>query len=440
MSKHWIIGLAAISVIWGQVANGDDWPRFMGPGGESVYRETGVIATIPEEGLEVNWRVPVGWGYAGPSVANGKVFVTDFVKATGELVNGPGNRNELTGEERLLCFDAQSGQLLWENGYQEQYVLSYAGGPRATPTVDGDRVYTLGAEGKLLCRQVADGDVAWSKDFKAEYDTEGLHWGFSAAPLVDGDAVYCIVGGAGSIVVAFNKHTGEELWRELSAETAGYCSPVMIESGGVQQLVVWHPEAINGLNPETGEVFWSVDLKPDYAMSVTAPRLLGDRLFASGIGNVSALLQLGAEGPTAEVVWRGRGSNSVYCSNSTPFLEDGVIFGNGCQQGELAAVDLETGERLWRTYDATSDGRPSSHATVFIVKHEDRFFLFNEHGELILANLSRDGYEELGRFKMLEPTNEAFGRPVVWTHPAFANRCVYVRNDEELVCVSIAAE
>jgi outer membrane protein assembly factor BamB len=194
------------------------------------------------------------------------------------------------------------------------------------------------------------------------------------------------------------------------------------------------------LNPESGEVFWSVNLKPDYAMSVTAPRLLGDQLFASGIGNVSALLQLAADRPAAEVVWRGRGSNSVYCSNSTPFLEDGVIYGNGCQQGELAAVDLETGERLWRTYDANSDGRPSSHATVFIVKHEDRFFLFNEHGELILANLSRDGYEELGRFKVLEPTNEAFGRPVVWTHPAFANRCVYVRNDEELVCVSIAAE
>ena len=430
----------ALAVCYTCAANADDWPRWMGPGGDSIYRETGVIEAIPEEGLEVNWRVPVGWGYAGPAVADGRVFVPDFEKATGDLVNNPGGRNELTGEERLLCFDAESGQLLWEHGYEEQYFISYAGGPRVTPTVDDDRVYALGAEGKLVCLKVEDAEVVWSKDLKAEYDTEAPYWGFSAAPIVDGDALYCIVGGEGSIVVAFNKHSGEELWRALSAPTAGYCPPVLIDSGGTRQLVVWHPKSINGLNPDSGEVFWSVDLEPDYAMSVTAPRLLGDSLYASGIGNVSALLQLANDRPAAEVIWRGRGDNAVYCSNSTPFLEDGVIYGNGCRQGELAAVDLQSGERLWRTHDATTSGRPASHATVFLVKHEDRFFLFNEQGELILANLSRDGYEELGRFKVLEPSNEAFGREVVWTHPAFANRCVYVRNDEELVSVSIAAE
>lgn len=438
MSHRWIVGLAALLIC--STVHADDWPRWLGPGGESVYRETGVIESIPEEGLDVKWRVPVAWGYAGPAVAAGRVFVPDYVKADGELANNPGVRDELTGEERLLCFDADSGQMLWEHGYTQPYLISYAGGPRVTPTVAGEHVYTLGAEGKLLCLAVSNGDVVWSKDLKTEYDTESPYWGYSAAPLVEGDALYCIVGGEGSVVVAFDRHTGGELWRALSAPTAGYCPPVMIEAGGVDQLIVWHPQTINGLDPASGEVYWTVDLKPDYEMSVTAPRLLGDRLFASGIGNVSALLTLDSDRPAAEVAWRGQGSDSVYCSNSTPFLEDGVIYGNGCQQGELAAVDLATGERLWETFDATTGGRPAGHATVFIVKHEDRFFLFNENGELILANLSREGYEELGRFQVLEPTNEAFGRPVVWSHPAFAGRCVFARNDRELVCVSIAAE
>lgn len=437
--KRWIIGLT-IALFSAGAGYADDWPCWLGPGGESVYRETGVIDAIPDEGLDVQWRVPVAWGYAGPSVADGKVFVSDFVKATGKLVNNAGARNALTGEERLLCFDAGTGHLLWKDGYQERYFISYAGGPRVTPTVDGDHVYTLGAEGKLVCRQTADGSVVWSHDLKAEYNTDSRYWGFSAAPLVDGDTLYCLVGGNGSVAVAFDKLTGEERWRALSAPTGGYCPPIMIETGGVKQLVVWHPKAINGLNPDTGDVYWSVELVPDFDMSITAPRLLGDRLFASGIGNVSALLTLAGDPPTAEVVWRGRGDKTVYCSNSTPFLEDGLIFGNGCMQGELAAVDLETGERLWETYEPTTGGRPQRHSTVFLIKHEDRFFLFNEKGELIVASLSRDGYDEHGRFQVLEPTNEAFGRPVVWSHPAFANRCVYARNDKELVCVSIAAE
>lgn len=439
MSKHCILGLA-IAILGGRSLMADDWPRWLGPGGDSIYRETGVIESIPADGLEVKWRAPVAWGYAGPAVADGRVYVPDYVKAGGELANNPGARNELSGEERLLCFDAETGQLLWKHGDQQKYFISYAGGPRATPTIVGDRVYTLGAEGRLLCLDVTNGDVVWSKDLKAEYDTESPYWGYAAAPLVDGDALYCIVGGEGSVVVAFNRHTGEELWRALSAPTAGYCPPIMIDAGGTKQLVVWHPRSINGLDPETGELFWSEELVPDYQMSVTAPRRLGNHLYASAIGNVSALFTLASDRPAVEVAWRGRGNNSVYCSNSTPFLDDGVIYGNGCQQGELAAVDLESGARLWETYDATTGDRPASHATVFLVKHEDRFFLYNEKGELILANLSRDGYEELGRFQVLEPTNEAFGRPVVWSHPAFANRCVYARNDKELVCVSIARE
>jgi outer membrane protein assembly factor BamB len=130
----------------------------------------------------------------------------------------------------------------------------------------------------------------------------------------------------------------------------------------------------------------------------------------------------------------------VFCSNSTPFLEEGTIYGVGCNQGELAAVDLATGKGLWQTFAATTGDRNAGHATAFLVKHGDRFFLFNDQGDLILATLTREKYEELGRFHVLEPTNEGLGRSVVWSHPAFANKCLYARNDKELVCVSLAKE
>ena len=439
MRRTSLIALSALLLTVSSAA-ADDWPQWMGPQRDSVWRETGVIEKIPEDGLPVKWRAPVQWGYAGPAVAGGKVFVTDYVIESGEVANSPGGRTRTEGQERILCLDAETGEEIWTHAYDETYNLSYAGGPRVTPTVDGQHVYTLGAEGRLICLNVDDGAVVWEKNLKQEYNTDSPFWGYSAAPLIDGNRLFCIVGGEGSVAVAFDKHSGEELWRALSAEEPGYCPPTMIDAGGTQQLVIWDPEHISGLDPATGDVHWSLDLRPNYKMSVTAPRQAGDHLFASGIGNVSAMLALGDDSPTAEVAWRGPGARSLYCSNSTPFIEDGVIYGNGCSRGELQAIDAANGETLWLTFDATTGNRPAPHATVFLVKHEDRFFLFNDQGDLILAELSREGYNELGRFHVLDPTNEGLGREVVWSHPAFANRCLYARNDKELVCVSLAAD
>jgi outer membrane protein assembly factor BamB len=294
--------------------------------------------------------------------------------------------------------------------------------------------------GRLTCLDAVRGTVLWSKDLGEEYDVETPMWGFSGHPLVERDKLICLVGGERSVAVAFDRKTGKELWRALSASEPGYSAPTIIEAAGRRQLVIWHADAINGLNPETGEVYWSVPLKPDYGMSIMTPRQHGDYLFASGIGNVGALLRLGQDRPSAEAVWRGRNDTAVYCANSTPFIEDGTIYGTDCRNGQLRGVELETGKRLWETWQPTTGDRRAGHGTAFIVKHEGRYFLLSETGDLILARLSPEGYDEIARFHLLEPTGEAFGRRVVWSHPAFANRCVYARNDRELVCVSLAAE
>ncbi len=430
-----IIGISSASLV-----RADDWPQWMGPQRDSVWRETGIIQSIPKSGLKVKWRVPAAGGYAGPAVAGGKVYLSEFVLESGERSNNPGARSELTGQERVRCFDAASGKEVWTYSYPCKYSLSYAYGPRTTPTVSGGKVYTLGAMGDLNCLDASNGQVLWKKNLPTEYKTPTPIWGFSGNPLIDGRKLICLVGGEGSVAVAFDKDSGKELWRALSASEPGYTSPSIIEAGGKRQLLLWHPEDLNSLDPETGQVYWSVPLKPSYAMSIMVPRKSGDLLFASGIGDVGVVLKLDAEKPAAKVVWRGTIKTGVYCVNSTPFIENGTIYGCCVRQGQLRAVKLDTGERLWESFEATTGTRRGSTGTAFIVKHEDRFFLFSETGDLILAKLTPEKYEELGRFHVLKPTGDCFGREVVWSHPAFAERCLFARNDEELVCVSLAAE
>jgi outer membrane protein assembly factor BamB len=421
------------------VGRADDWPQWLGPKRDSVWRETGIVETFPPEGPPVRWRAPIAGGYAGPAVADGRVYVMDYVTG-GDRTGDPNSRSSLQGEERILCFSAADGRLLWKHGYQRPYEISYPAGPRATPTVDGDRVYTLGAEGDLFCLNAKDGTVVWSRYFPRDYGAETPIWGCCSHPLIVGDKLFCIVGGPGSIVVAFDKHTGKEVWRALSAKEPGYSAPALIQVGGQPQLAVWHAESINGLDPETGRLLWSVPLDPAYGMSIVTPRQSGAYLFAGGIVNKSALLRLSAAPPAAEVVWRGKRNLGIGPVMVTPILEDDYLYGvDG--KGELRCVKLSTGEQLWTSYAATTGGDRGAHsACAFLVKQGERFFLASETGDLIIARLSPEKYTEVSRAKIIEPTGTTFGRSVWWSHPAFANRCVYARNDRELVCVSLAAD
>jgi outer membrane protein assembly factor BamB len=434
------------------VVRADDWPQWMGPRRDGVWREAGLVDALPPSGLPVKWRVPVNGGYSGPAVADGRVYLTDYDRPAGDLANAPNDRTELAGRERILCLDAETGKLLWKHEYDCPYAISYASGPRCTPTVADGKVYALGAEGNLVCLDAVTGAVAWTKDFKKDYGAPTPIWGFCGHPLVDGKRLICLVGGPGSVAVAFDKDTGQELWRGLSASESGYCPPTLIESAGVRQVVIWDADKLNALEPATGRVLWSQPLKPMYGMSIMAPQVAdtkqGRVLFASGIGRVGALFALAADKPDAAVLWRGEPKSAVYCANSTPFIAGDVLYGCDCDTGMLTAVDVATGKRLWETPDATLGGtRRGKHGTAFLVRHEPaggpaaastRTWIFSETGDLILATLSPAGYRELGRQHLLDPTNECFGREVVWSHPAFAGRCVYARNDRELVCVSLA--
>jgi outer membrane protein assembly factor BamB len=423
----------------------DDWPQWQGPKRDSVWRETGILDKFPEGGPKVLWRTPIGPGYTGPAVVGGRVYVMD--RDGGQPPRGsesPG-KNGLQGKERVLCLDARDGKLLWKHEYDCLYRILYPTGPRATPVVYDGQVYSLGAMGDLHCLDAATGRPRWSKSLPREYKTKPPLWGYAAHPLVDGDKLFCLVGGENSVVVAFDRHTGKELWHNLTIEEIGYAPPLLIKAGGKNQLIVWHTEAVNSLDPDTGKLYWTQKF-PGIAptrpgITVATPRLDGDHLFVTCVHHGPLMLNLSDEKPGAKLVWKGKSdsvakTDGLHSLISSPIIKDGYIYGV-CAFGELRCLKADTGERLWATFQATTN-KAVFFATAFLVQQADRFFIANDKGDLIIAKLTPKGYEEVCRAHLLAPTLFSRGRDVVWSHPAFANKCMFARNDKEIICVSLA--
>src|SRR6516165_4064883 len=254
-----IFPLAVIFTLSG-TAEADDWPGWLGPKRDGVWRETGLLEKFPPGGPTVVWRSAIANGYSGPAVAEGRVYVMDRERAK-DAAGKPlrPTRQGIAGNERILCLSAADGKVVWTHVYDCPYKVSYPSGPRTTPLVHQGRVYTLGAMGDLRCLDAKSAKRLWTKNLCQEYKVDSPVWGYAAHPLVDGDLLYSLVGGEGSAVVAFHKDTGKEVWKALTATEIGYAPPQIIEAGGKRQLIIWHTDAIAGLDPETGKVNWSID-------------------------------------------------------------------------------------------------------------------------------------------------------------------------------------
>jgi outer membrane protein assembly factor BamB len=383
----------------------------------------------------VVWRVPIAGGYAGPAVAAGRVFVTDYVtEADVKIANF--ERKSSTGSERVLCLDEATGRILWKHAYPVTYTIAYPAGPRCTPMVDGDRVYTLGAEGNLICFEAATGKILWERDLKKDYATKAALWGWASHPLIDGDRLICIAGTDTAHAVALDTRSGREVWRAGKAPEQGYVPPSIIEAAGVRQLVLVKPDGVYAVEPETGKLLWETPYGADNGSIIMTPVRVGEYLYIGGYQNKNLLLKLKGDAPGVEVVWRNKPKQGISAVNVQPFVADGLVYGFH-ENGELRAMRLPDGDFAWRG-GGPLGGRPQGSGTAFITRHGDRFFLFAETGDLVIAKLTPTGYEELSRANLIEPTNVAFGRPVVWCAPAYANRSMIVRNDAEIIRVSLA--
>lgn len=432
----------------------DDWPQWFGPQRDGVWRETGIVDRFPAGGPKLLWRRAIGGGYAGPAVADGRVYVSDRLLNPGEKdPDNPFKSTRARGRERTLCLDARTGKQLWVHEYPVQYTMSYANGPRATPVVADGKVWTFGAMGDLYCLDAGTGKPLWSRNFVKEYDAGVPIWGFAASPLLDGDNLICLVGRKPA-VVALDKNTGKERWRSLELENAeiGYCPPIILTLGGKRQLVVWHPEAVNGLDPATGKVYWSHPWHIKANLTISVPRAVGNRLFLTAFYDGCRMLEIGDDGTSVKELWRshGRGefpgqTDKLHAILCTPYIQGEHIYGV-CSFGQLRCLTLADGKRVWEDLKATGAAPKTERwANAYLVPHGDRYFLFNEKGDLVIARLTPQGYDEIDRAHLIEPTyqliaGQSSARKVAWAHPAFANRTIYVRNDKEIAAFSLAAE
>ena len=440
----------------GAMVVADDWPRWMGPKMDGVWRESGIIDQFENSEAKVLWRQPIGGGYAGPSVVGDRVYVMDRTKDEKKGVSVENNIRavgEIPGGERVLCMDINTGRVIWEHPYSCGYKIAYPNGPRCTVTVDGDRVYALGAMGRLMCLKADNGALVWEQELTDKYSTKAPPWGYSSHPLIDGKQVIVPVGGEGSGVVSFDKTTGEELWRSVTTIDIGY-APLVIYDGKTndgktqRQLIFWHGAGVTGLDPQSGKEFWTVKFPEDPNPSITTiatPVVFDDKLLISEFYKGSLLLQLASDPPAATEVWRSykndpRSDESLNSMMTTPIVDNGHAYGiafNGRGQGIFRCIDLESGKATW-TREDWLDEKPIMFATAFGVRNADRYFLFSDTGDLLIAQINAEGFKELSRARIIEPTSAARGRKVVWCHPAFAQRKMIVRNDEEIVCIDLA--
>lgn len=413
-----------------RLVSADEWPQWRGPARDGVWREVGLLDKFASDELKIRWRAPVAAGYSGPTVADGRVLITDRVVEPKQI-------------ERVHAFDWQTGKKLWTHEYDCPYVgVGYTAGPRASVTIDEGRAYSLGSMGHLFCLDAASGKVLWSKDCNAEYKIRMPIWGISAAPLVEGPLVIVQIGGEGACLVAFDKQTGQEKWRALD-DNASYSAPIMIEQAGQRVMVCWTGDSVVGINPASGEVHWQHPLKPaKMVINIATPVLEQNRLFFTSFYDGSLMLALASDRLGVEQVWRRSGrdeqhTDSLHSIISTPYLEGDYVYGVD-SYGEFRCLDAKTGDRVWESLEPTPKSRWS---TIHMVRNGSRMWMFNERGELVIAELSPTGYKEISRAKLIAPTRVQLAQRggVCWSHPAYAHRHVFARNDEELVCASLAA-
>ncbi|MES1212980.1 MAG: PQQ-binding-like beta-propeller repeat protein [Singulisphaera sp.] len=393
-------------------ARGEDWPRWRGPHGDGTWRAPALPDAWPADGLKTVWRQPIGGGYAGVSVTDGRVLVMDRQQQPAEV-------------ERVLAFDAATGKLLWTREYPVAYgKLDYGNGPRAAPTIHDGHVYTLGAVGHVLCLDLATGRQIWAHDCVAEMHAKIPDWGLAASPVVWRDLVICHVGVPGGSLVAFDRQSGKEMWR-ASSDPAGYATPIIVQRPYGPQLVAWTPENVLGIALDTGKVDWQIPYKVTYGVSIATPIARGDLVFVTGYWEGSKTIRLGQGPADAELLWED--AKQLRGLMSQPLERDGYVYSLDKQLG-VTCFELASGKKLWDDGNRLTPRGRNPQVTMVWLGDSDRTISLNSEGELVLARFTPDGYQEQSRTKIIGPT---------WAHPAYAGRHVFARDDAELVCVEL---
>ena len=398
----------------------DDWPQWRGPNRDGVWKEQDL--SFPPEGVAVLWTVPAGGGYSSPVVSDGRVYAFDA-----ELQNP-------RAWERLRCFDLNSGRLLWSQSNAVTYPdygfdPDNGAGPNATCIVDEGRIYSIGANGDLFCRESRTGMVIWATNLT---QSTGLrdYAAITPSPLIEAGLLITVPGGeSNATVVAFDKTTGKERWRALN-DSWTYSSPIVITVAGERQLIVWTPKAVTSLEPESGKILWRENITSPGDMVVSTPVFNQGYLLAGGL-----MFKLGPKSSDRKLLWPEVVSPTkrIFSNTSTPLIQNNLVF-TGTTAGKLICVDRENGRQLWETNTVTAPGNGSC---LSLTPLAELVLIFTDQGDLIRARLHESGYQEISRIHVIEPLHPFGGKKVVWVPPVFTHQSAILRNDAQIIRVDL---
>lgn len=410
---------------------GGDWPKFLGPTGDNVSTETGIVTAWPRDGLKKVWETKLGTGYAPPSVVDGKLYHVDAFETTA----------------RLTCRNAETGEFIWNHDYPFVYedIYGYDNGPRCCPVIEDGRVYTYGVEGTVNCLDAKTGSVVWSFDTRTKYFFHQNFFGVGSTPVVEGDLLLVAVGGNpkagrpadlrdakpnGTAVVALDKKTGVVKYSALD-ELASYASPSVVTLHGKRVGLYFARGGLVAFDPATGKQHFRSPWRAKTEESVNAanPLVVGDTiLLTECYGPGAVCLKVKSDLSGATEVWtdkeKDREDRSLACHWNTPIHHGGFVYGSSGRhenEGDLRCVSLATGEVAWRE---KRTGRSS------LLAIDGHLLSLGERGELRLFKIDAKKYAEVARFE----TDLEFP---CWAPPVVSRGLLYVRGKDRLICYEL---
>ncbi len=382
-----------------------NWPQWLGPARDGISKETGLLAEWPADGPAKLWSKPVGRGYASPVAIEGKVLVFSTV-----------NR-----KDTLNCLAADDGQELWSKSYDNSWTGQYPG-TRATPTVDGELVYTYGGAGDLVCRKLADGQEVWKLDVMKETGaSKNLKWGLASSPTIVGDVLYVQSGEGGSVALAVNKKTGKVVWKSQGKGMASYAAVVPIAVGDSRQLVVFAGKGVVGVEAASGQTLWTEPWQTSWDVHAATPIFRDGHLFiTSGYNHGCMMLKFDAAKPTR--LWEKK---EPHCRFPAPILDGDHLYVNS--EGTLMCLSWPDGKELWKS-GALGLGIGGS-----FVRAGDRLIALSENGRLSLATATPNECKVISKMQLFRGGEH-------WATPLIYRGRLYVKGGSELVCLDIKAK
>lgn len=399
----------------------DDWPQWRGPSRDAVWSEKDPSLS---DARQVIWTIESGGGYASPIVSGRRVYIFDS------------DLQKPNARERLRCLDLESGHLIWAQSYPVNYPEwafdpNNKAGPNSTPILKEGRIYSIGSNGDLFCRDALLGSLIWSTNLTTSFGLRD-YAAVTPSPLIEENLLITVPGGENATVVAFNKFTGKEEWRALK-DSWTYSSPIVISVAGKRQLVVWTPKAVTSLDALTGTIIWREIISSPGDMTVSSPVFCQDHLLAGGL-----MFQLGPAALDHKLLW-GKSipaTKRIFSNTSTPVITSNLVF-TGTTEGKLLCLDRESRKILWETNSVTLPGNGSS---LHLTPLRESYLIFTDQGDLIHARLHSAGYHEFKRLKAIEPLYAFAGKKVTWTPPTFASQSAILRNGLETIRIALTAK